>query len=286
MVAFRDDEPRLPVVAAIEHDEDAPAVEPATKPVAVAGLARQVHPQHVHRRTEIAHRKSGAVANGGVSAIRTHGESRPHFKRPVRRVSPHTNDALAVANQVRHRGPHHEPEFRILLRVPGDEIEEIPLRHECDELALGGQVREVREWEIEAREIRIQPSHFLVRMPEEVVEQSQFVHNFERGRVDGVATKVAQEVRVLLQHNDIDAGTSEEEAEHHPGRPAACDTTLSLNNLRSCRHACSRLRTVGDPGNCTAVSLHARTSLRPVQGGFEELNQRWDQLRVQRQRRV
>jgi hypothetical protein len=39
--------------------------------------------------------------------------------------------------------------------------------------------------------------------------------------MDGIAAKVAQEIRVLLEHDDIDAGTREQEAEHHPGRPAA-----------------------------------------------------------------
>ena len=37
--------------------------------------------------------------------------------------------------------------------------------------------------------------------------------------MDGVAAEVAQEVGVLLQHDHIDAGTGEQEAEHHPGGP-------------------------------------------------------------------
>jgi uncharacterized protein with von Willebrand factor type A (vWA) domain len=63
--------------------------------------------------------------------------------------------------------------------------------------------------------------HFLVRKLEELVQQAEFVHDFESRRVDGVAAKVAQEIRVLLEHDDIDAGAREQEAEHHPGRPAA-----------------------------------------------------------------
>jgi hypothetical protein len=41
--------------------------------------------------------------------------------------------------------------------------------------------------------------------------------------MDRVAAEVAEEVGVLLQHHDIDAGASEQKPEHHPGRPAAGD---------------------------------------------------------------
>ena len=37
----------------------------------------------------------------------------------------------------------------------------------------------------------------------------------------GVAAEVAQEVLVLFQHHHGHAGTRQQEAEHHPGRPAA-----------------------------------------------------------------
>ena len=38
-----------------------------------------------------------------------------------------------------------------------------------------------------------------------------------------VAAKIAQEVLVLFQHRDIDAGAGQQEAQHHPGRAAACN---------------------------------------------------------------
>ena len=36
--------------------------------------------------------------------------------------------------------------------------------------------------------------------------------------MDGVAAEVAQEVGVLLEHHDIDAGARQQIAEHHAGR--------------------------------------------------------------------
>ena len=47
--------------------------------------------------------------------------------------------------------------------------------------------------------------------------------------MDRVAAEVAQEVGVLLQHDDVDAGAREQEAEHHAGRPAAGDAALRLD---------------------------------------------------------
>ena len=41
--------------------------------------------------------------------------------------------------------------------------------------------------------------------------------------MDGVAAEVAQEVAVLLQHHDLDAGARQQEAQHHAGEPAAHD---------------------------------------------------------------
>src|SRR5512137_791719 len=40
----------------------------------------------------------------------------------------------------------------------------------------------------------------------------------------GIASEIAQEIGVLFQHDDGNAGAREQEAKHHPGRSAASDT--------------------------------------------------------------
>jgi hypothetical protein len=55
------------------------------------------------------------------------------------------------------------------------------------------------------------------------------VHHLERGGVDRVAAEVAQEVAVLLQDDDINAHTSEKEAEHYAGWPSTGDAALGLH---------------------------------------------------------
>ena len=47
-----------------------------------------------------------------------------------------------------------------------------------------------------------------------VVEQAELAHDVEGRGMDGVAAKVAQEVGMLLEHDDVDAGARQQEAEH------------------------------------------------------------------------
>ena len=48
--------------------------------------------------------------------------------------------------------------------------------------------------------------------------RSQHDLRIRDGQVNGVAAKVAQEIRVLLKHDDFDAHARQEEAQHHSGR--------------------------------------------------------------------
>ena len=57
-----------------------------------------------------------------------------------------------------------------------------------------------------------QLAQLLVRALEEIVEDAKLVHHLERRGMDGVAAEVAQEIGVLFQHDDIDAGAGEQEA--------------------------------------------------------------------------
>ena len=63
----------------------------------------------------------------------------------------------------------------------------------------------------------------LMRQFQEAVDQPELVHHLQRRGMHGVAAKIAEEVGVLLQHHDIDAGASEQVTEHHAGRAAADD---------------------------------------------------------------
>ena len=110
---------------------------------------------------------------------------------------------------------------RSAAAVPREEVEEVPLRHEGDELAAGRQMREVGDGQRGVAELGDQARHLLVGQAQELLQQAQLVHQLERGGVDGVAPEVAEEVGVLLEHQHRDAGAGEQEPEHHAGGAAA-----------------------------------------------------------------
>ena len=71
----------------------------------------------------------------------------------------------------------------------------------------------------------------LMRQLEEAFDQPELVHHLQGRGMHGVAAKIAEEVGVLFQHHDIDAGAAEQIAEHHSGGPAADDATTYFHRL-------------------------------------------------------
>ena len=75
----------------------------------------------------------------------------------------------------------------------------------------------------------------LVGPLEELVEQSQLVHQFQRRGVDRVAAEVAEKILVLLQNHDIDpSARASKIAQHHPRRPAPDNAAAGLNRFDAC----------------------------------------------------
>ena len=66
----------------------------------------------------------------------------------------------------------------------------------------------------------------VMRKLQQLVEQAELVHHFERRRVYRVAAKVAQKIGVLFENDHLDARAREQKAEHEPGRAAACNADL------------------------------------------------------------
>jgi len=72
-----------------------------------------------------------------------------------------------------------------------------------------------------------------VRQSEQVFVQAELMKDFQRLCMDGVAAEVSEEVRMLLQDNDIDARSCENVPEQHARRPAADDAALRLDLFSS-----------------------------------------------------
>jgi hypothetical protein len=222
----------LPVVPAIEHDEEPAGLDAAQGLRPVAGLLGEAQPQHVHRRAEVHDLKSGKLAQLRVPPIGADHQIGAHLERAVRELRFQPHHAVAVPDEIVHLGQHPELEGRIQLALVGEEIEEVPLREEGDEAAARGKMGEVGEDDHLVADDAADLAHLLVRQLEKRVEESELVHHFERGGMDGVAAEVAQEIGVLLQHQDVDAGAGEQEAEHHAGRAAPGDGAGRRDFLR------------------------------------------------------
>ncbi|GAA0008550.1 hypothetical protein BRDID11002_85600 [Bradyrhizobium diazoefficiens] len=99
------------------------------------------------------------------------------------------------------------------------------MRHEGDERVLRVQPAQIGDAHRRTAEQAVHLLQALVRQLQETVDQAELIHHLERRWMHGVAAKVAKEIRMLLQHHDVDARAPQEIAEHHAGGSAADDAT-------------------------------------------------------------
>src|SRR5579863_2086430 len=118
---------------------------------------------------------------------------------------------------------------RIALALPGHEIQKIPLGHESNEFAVGGQMREVRDRYVEVVDLRADLRQLLMGTSQELVQNAELVHKLERRGMDGVAAEITQEILVLFENCYFDSSPGEQETQHHPRRSSARDTAPDLH---------------------------------------------------------
>ena len=118
--------------------------------------------------------------------------------------------AIAVPGQLDGFVPHAQVESRKSLRLFGEKIEEVPLRHQCDELAVGRHVPEVGSLEWEVSEDAANTNHLLVRDLQKLLEQPKLVQHFESGGMHGVTAEITEEVAMLFEDGNVYTRTSEQ----------------------------------------------------------------------------
>lgn len=69
---------------------------------------------------------------------------------------------------------HHLREMRIGSRLIGDEIEEFPLRHHCDEVPAPVEAREIGRFEMAAAPMHAETAHLVVRTLKQPVQHAEF----------------------------------------------------------------------------------------------------------------
>jgi hypothetical protein len=157
-------------------------------------------------------------------------------------VGADAGDAVAGFDKAGGFVLHQEMKAGQLRGLRGEEIEEVPLRHEGNELGVGGEMSEVAHAERLSADGDGQLGELLMREREELVEQTKLVEELERRGMDGVAAEVAEEVFVFFEDSDIDSGAGEEEAEHDSGWASADDAACGIQRwVTSVRHGAARV---------------------------------------------
>jgi len=128
----------------------------------------------------------------------------------LRGLCPGPGHAPALFDQCGDVGLHSELERRIALRLSGDKIQEVPLRHQGDETAMGRQMGKIGDPHKVIANLCAERAHFLVRLLEELTKEAEFVHDLERRGMNGIPAEIAQEVGVLFEDQNRDPGASEQ----------------------------------------------------------------------------
>ena len=173
-----------------------------------------------------------ASRGDGVAAVAADGEVGADFDGAVGSVGADAGDAAGVGSAAASRPVASQPMRRVKVGIArgffGEEVEEVPLRHEGDEFCDGGKVGEVGHVEALAADDGGEAGDLGVGELEKAVEEAEFVEELEGGGMDGVAAEVAEEVGVLFEDGDGDAGAGEQVAEHHACRTSADDAAGGL----------------------------------------------------------
>jgi hypothetical protein len=74
-------------------------------------------------------------------------------------------------------------------------------------------------------------SYFLMRAFQELVQNTEFMHNLECGGMDRIPAKITQEIGVLLEHEHIDAHTRKKKTRHHAGRATSSNAAASVDHV-------------------------------------------------------
>jgi hypothetical protein len=163
-----------------------------------------------------------------VPAVRPNDQVGTNFQRPIRGGRPHANHTAGLFNQAVDVRLHSQMKRGITLATLGQEVEEVSLGHERYERAPRRQMGKIGDCDLGAADVPAELTHFLVRPFEEFLQEAQFVHQFQGRRVNRVTAKITEEVTVFFQNENVDSGPCQQEAQHHPRRSAADDTTPNL----------------------------------------------------------
>jgi hypothetical protein len=150
-----------------------------------------------------------------VAAVTADYQTGANFERAIGCARLDSGGRIALTKKADGLVLHEQMEAGKPSGTVREEVEKVPLRHERDELAMGGKVAEIGGPKFEVSYYGAHRGELLVRDFQEIFEESEFAQEFERGGMDSVAAEVAEKVLVFLEYGDVDTRASEEIAQHH-----------------------------------------------------------------------
>src|SRR5438309_2997387 len=136
-----------------------------------------------------------------------------------------------LLDEIGHLRLHLQVECGITPGLLGDEVEEVPLWHESEETTVSREMPKIRNRDRILSHLTGELSYFLMRAFQELVQNTEFMHNFECGWMDRIPTEISQEIGVLFEHEYINAHTCKKKTQHHAGRTASSNAAASVNHL-------------------------------------------------------
>src|SRR5215831_4398448 len=133
-----------------------------------------------------------------MSPVRADGQIRAHVQWTVQSRRSEAYHTVSLKEKVRHFSLHSQLKRGIPLALLGKKVQKIPLGHEGDEVALRRERGKIRNRQGKVADPAVDPCHFLVRQREQPLQEPQFVHHLERGRMDRVAAEITKKVCVFL----------------------------------------------------------------------------------------
>src|SRR5690348_9259719 len=128
---------------AVQHDEQAAAANVAKWFPGVAVPPRDPEPEHIHWGAEFVALQCGPGPECRMPAVARDDQSRPNIEVALRASRSHANDLPSFLDEVRSFRLHAQIERPVAAALPGEQVEEVPLRHERHALAAGRHMAKV-----------------------------------------------------------------------------------------------------------------------------------------------
>src|SRR5207249_8916128 len=187
---FGDDEGALPIVLAIEQDENFAPVDVAKGLPRISGAAAYPHPHHIHRSAEMDHFEACALADYRMASVSPNSQLGANLQWPVRRFSVHARHTTFLLDEIGHPRLHLQVECGITPGLLSDEVEEVPLWHESEETAVSREMGEIGNCDAILSHLTSKFAYFLMRAFQELVQNTEFMHNLKCGWMDRIPAKI------------------------------------------------------------------------------------------------